>query len=239
MLLIIPFICLFFFHSKQIFCYKFLIFYESQSSNFVCTLRVAKYIGTENKTVAKYIGAENKTAEIYFFFFFLFSISHSNVIYIGKFETNISQELLHVEFCNLVQMLWIICCFMWKKTRLLLLILPLISSSPIFKYQIISSLFSQGLRGLQSWNLVHTWTLGWCIMYTWIRLLVFIYSFISSIFFLSNSKTLNFLSHFYVRPSKLKLDTHLGNGLIYCIHQIQAARIYLFLYFLLFFCLSN
>ena len=42
--------------------------------------------------------------------------------------TNISQELLHIGFCNLVQMLWIICCFMWKRTRFLLLILPLISS---------------------------------------------------------------------------------------------------------------
>ena len=52
-----------------------------------------------------YCGTENKTAEIYFAFFFLFSISHSNVIYIGKFVTNISQELLHIEFCNLVQML--------------------------------------------------------------------------------------------------------------------------------------
>ena len=58
----------------------------------------------------------------------LVSISHSNVIYIGKFVTNISQELLHIEFCNLVQMLWIICCFMWKRTSLLLIFLPLISS---------------------------------------------------------------------------------------------------------------
>ena len=57
----------------------------------------------------------------------LVSISHSNVIlYIVKFMTNISQELLHVGFCNLVQVLWFICCFMWKRTRFLLLILPLI-----------------------------------------------------------------------------------------------------------------
>ena len=177
LLLIIPFICPFFF-PRKFSATNFTIFYESQSSNSVYTLKVAKYIGTENKT-----------AEIYFAFFFLFSISHSIVIYIGKFVTNVSQELLHIEFCNLVQMLWSICCFMWKRTRLLLLILPLISSFlfslfffPIFKYQIISSLFSQGLRGLQSWNLVHTWTVGWCIMHAWIRLLVLIYSFISSIF---------------------------------------------------------
>ena len=53
---------------------------------------------------------------------------------------------------------------------------------------------------------------------------MFIYSFISSVFFLSNSKTLNFLSHFSVRPTKLKLDTHMGKGFIYCVHQIQAAE---------------
>ena len=45
----------------------------------------------------------------------------------------------------------------------------------------------------------------------------------------------NFWSHFSVRTTKLKLDTHMGKGLIYCVHQIQAARIYLFLYFFLFF----
>ena len=116
---VIPFICPFFFLSNQIFCYKFLIFCESQSLQilYVYTLREAKYIWTENKT-----------AEIYFALSFLFSISRSNVIYIGKFVTNISQELLHTEFCNLIQMLWIICYFMSKRTRLLLLILPLISS---------------------------------------------------------------------------------------------------------------
>ena len=62
-----------------------------------------------------------------------------------------------------------------------------------------------------------------------------IYSFISSIFFVPNSKTSNCLSHFSVRPTKLKLDTHMGDGFIYCVHQIQAAGIYLFLYFLFFF----
>ena len=60
----------FFFLSKQIFCYKFLSFYESQSSNFVYTLRVAKYI----------VG--QKTKLIFFCFLsHFFSISHSNVIH--------------------------------------------------------------------------------------------------------------------------------------------------------------
>ena len=69
------------------------------------------------------------------------------------------------------------------------------------------------------------------------------YFFLYFLKFLSNSKTLKFLSHFSVRPTKLKHDTHmglgLGNGLICWVHQIQTARIYLFLYFSSFFCLSN
>ena len=75
-------------------------------------------------------------------------------------------------------------------------------------------------------------------MCTWIRLLVLIYSFISSIFFLLNSKTLYFCHTFLWGHIKLKIDTHMGNGLIYCVHQIQAARIYLFLYFSSFFSVS-
>ena len=42
--LIIPFICPFFFLSNKNFCPIFLGFYERESSNFVYTLRVAKYI---------------------------------------------------------------------------------------------------------------------------------------------------------------------------------------------------
>ena len=48
-------------------------------------------------------------------------------------------------------------------------------------------------------------------------------------------QNIKFLSHFSVRPTKLKLGIHMGNGVIYCVHQIQAARIYLFLYFCSFF----
>ena len=74
-----------------------------------------------------YCGTENKTAETYFAFFFLFSIPHSNVIH-REVVSNISQKLLHLGFCDLVQMLWIICCIMGKRSRLIVLILPLISS---------------------------------------------------------------------------------------------------------------
>ena len=130
---------------------------------------------------------------------------------------------------------------MWKRTRFLLLILSLISSFFFLSnFQILkkkSSFFSQGLRGTQSWNLVHTWTVGWCIMCTWIRLLVFIYSFISSIFF-QIPKHLIFCPTFLWGLQSWNL-IHMSKGLIYCVHQIQAARIYLFLYFSSFFCLSN
>ena len=103
-------ICPFFFLSKQIFCYRFLSFYESQSSNCVYTLRVAKYI----------VGQKTKLIFIL--------PSFSFFPFLTQFVTNISQELLRVGFYNLVQVLWIICCFMWKRTRFLLHILLLISS---------------------------------------------------------------------------------------------------------------
>ena len=96
---------------------------------------------------------------------------------------------------------------MGKRTRFLLLILPLIfhfSFSQIFKYKKNSSLFSQGLTGTQSWNLVHTWTVGWCIMCTWVTLLLFIYSFISSVFFLSISKTLIFFITLFCNAYKVE-----------------------------------
>ena len=49
----------FFFLSKQMFCYKFLSFYESQSSNFVCI---------HIESGQEYCGTDNKT-DIYFAFF--------------------------------------------------------------------------------------------------------------------------------------------------------------------------
>ena len=151
--------------------------------------------------------------------------------------TNISQELLHIGLCNLVQVLWIICCSMWKRTRFLLLILPLISSLFFlsnFKYQKNFISFSEGLRGTQSWNLVDS-RLMYHVYLNQAGVYLFLYFFI---FFLK-FQNINFLSHFSVSPSKLKFDTYMGKGLIYCVHQIQAARIYLFLYFSSLFCLSN
>ena len=44
----------------------------------------------------------------------------------------------------------------------------------------------------------------------------------------------NIFSPFFVRPTKMKLDTHIRNGLIYCVYQNQAPSTYLFFIFLLF-----
>ena len=52
-----------------------------------------------------YCGIENKTAEIYFAVCFLYpSLNPCNTC-IGEFVSNMSPKLLHLGFCNLVQML--------------------------------------------------------------------------------------------------------------------------------------
>ena len=65
--LTISFIFPFFFLSNQIFCYRFLSFYESQSSNFLCTLRVTKYI----------VGQKTKMLRFILSSLSIFPISHS------------------------------------------------------------------------------------------------------------------------------------------------------------------
>ena len=100
--------------------------------------------------------------------------------------------------------------------------------------------FSQGLWGLEDWNLVHTLIVGRCIVYTGIRLLL-ICPFISSFFFLSNFQTLKvFVTLFSgtVRPRRLKLGTRVGSGQMYRVYRNQAAAAYSSLYFFIFF-LSN
>ena len=81
-----------------------------------------------------------------------------------------------------------------------------------------------------------------CFMEKRTRFLLLILPLISSFFFLSKFHiSKNFISLFSgtERHTKLKLDTHMGKWLIYCVHQKQAARIYLFLYFSsFFFCLQ-
>ena len=105
LLLIIPFICPFFFLSNKTFRHRSLSSYYSQSLQF--------YIHLEMGQV--YCGKENQDSMIKFcllFPFFIFSISHSNVIHreicvndfsgttvprILKFGTNVGYDLLYCE----------------------------------------------------------------------------------------------------------------------------------------------
>ena len=97
--------------------------------------------------------------------------------------------------------------------------------------------FSQEVWGLEDWNLVHMWTVGWCIVCTGIRLLLLIRPFISSFFFLANYQTLKFFVTFFsgtVMSRRLKHGIHVDSGQMYCVYQNQAAAAYLSLYFFIF-----
>ena len=78
---------------------------------------------------------------INFCLFFHFSISLSNVIHIGKFVSKISQKLLRLGFWNLVQMLGMTCCIVWKRISILLLIVPIICSFFFLSKQIFCCKF--------------------------------------------------------------------------------------------------
>ena len=108
------------------------------------------------------------------------------------------------------------------------------SFSPILKHEKCLSYFSQEVWGLQSWNLIHTWTMGGCIMFTGIRLLLLIHPFISSFFFLSISQTLKiFFTLLSKTFLKLKLGMQMNNGWTYDVYWNQAAA-YLSFYFFIF-----
>ena len=95
--------------------------------------------------------------------------------------------------------------------------------------------FSQELQSQQSYNLVHTWTMGGCVVYTRIGLFLLFHPFISSFFFLPNFQTLNvFVKLLSMSPTKLKVGTHMHNGLMYHVYWNQTAvAAYSFPYFFL------
>ena len=83
--------------------------------------------------------------------FFIFSVSHSNIIHREICVNEISQELLRLGFWNLVQMLGMTCCIVEKRISMLLLIIPLICpflflSKQIFCYKCLSFYESQSLQ---------------------------------------------------------------------------------------------
>ena len=145
-MLTISFICPFYFLSDQIFYYRFLGFCESQS------LQIS-YSSWEWPSQV-YCGTENQDAEIYFyhlfpFFLFFFHLSlQCNTFW--KFVSKISQELLRLGLWNLVQMLGLTRCIVYKRISMLLLIIPFICpffflSNKTFRHIILSSYYCQSL----------------------------------------------------------------------------------------------
>ena len=151
--------------------------------------------------------------------------------------TNISQELLHVGFCNLVQVLWIICCYMYVKENQ---ISPTYSSLNFFIFLSLqfSNIKKNHLSFLRDWvklgphmdsRLYHVYLNQAAGVY----LFIYFFNFLCLRF-----QTLNFCHTFLWGLQSGNL-IHMGKGLIYCVHQIQAARIYVFIYFSSFSCLSK
>ena len=137
-MLTISFICSFFFLSSQIFCYRFLGFYESQG------LQIS-YIPWEWPSILW-----DRKPRCWDLFLPSFSISHSKVIHM-EVVSKISQELLRRGFWNLVQMLGMTCCIVLKRICLLLLIISFICpffflSSKTFHHRILRSYYSQSLQ---------------------------------------------------------------------------------------------
>ena len=166
-------------------------------------------------------------------FFFLSNFQHWN------FSSHFSRELWGLEDWNLVHFWTVDRCIMYTRFRLLLLNHPFISSFFFlsnFQTLKVLSLFSQELWGLEDWNLVQMWIVGWCIVCTGIRLLLLIHPIISSFFFLSNNQIFKIFVTFFsgtVRSRRLKLGTHVDSGQMYRVYRNQAAA-YLTLYFFIF-----
>ena len=123
-----------------------------------------------------------------------------------KFSSKFSQELWGQKSLNFVHLLTMGGCYVYTAIRLLLLICPFFTLSPVFKNLKFLSQFSQELWGQKSLNFVHLLTMGGCIVYTRIRLLPLVCPFIS--FFLSNYRTFTIFVTFFsgtVRPRNLKM----------------------------------
>ena len=164
LLLICPFISSFFFLSN----FQTLKFFVTLFSRIVRPRRLK--LGTHVDSGQMYRVYRNQDAvtywSLYFFIFFLFNFQTL------KFFAHFCQELWGLEGWNLVHT-WTVCgCMVYTRIRLLLLIRSFIFSFSNVQILKFSSHFSQELWGLESWNLVHTCTMGGCIVYTRIRQLL-------------------------------------------------------------------
>ena len=147
------------------------LLWEPESSNFLCTLRVAKYI----------VGQKTKMLRFMFTFSFHFSISHSNVIHreicvkdfsgttvprILKLGTNVQYDLLYCvkENQHAAHIIPLICPFFFL-------------SRQIFCYKFLSFYESQNLQILYihwewpsiSWDWKQNWDL-FCLLFPFFHL---------------------------------------------------------------------
>ena len=108
-------------------------------------------------------------------------------------------------------------------------------SLPFSNINIFVTLFSGTVR-LEDWNLARTWTVdrymglpesGCCCLF-----IPLFFIFLSLQF--SNINIFVTLFSGTVRPRRLKLGTRVDSGQMYCVYRIQAAAVYLSLYFFIF-----
>ena len=181
------------------------LLWEPESLNFVYILTVAKFM------YIVYGKRKAKRCNIFLpsFSIFQFSICHSNVI-LREICVKISQELLCLGFWNLVQMLGMTSCIVWKRTNL-----PLFHFS--FQFSNIKHFHHYFLRNWEAYKLKLDTHMDSGLMYcVYWNQAAGAYSFLFFFNFLSPiPKHKIFVTLFCgtVRPSKLKLDIHMGNGL--------------------------
>ena len=204
-MLTISFICPFFFLSNQIFYYRFLGFYESQS------LQIS-YTPWEWPSKV-YCGTENQDTEIYFYH--LFSFLKVETLYTRGQWVDVSGI---PESC---------CCCLF-----ILLFFSFFFLSNFQTLKFFVTLFSGTVRPRRLKLRAHVDN-GWMYRVDQNQGAANC-SFIFSFFFLSNFQALNIFVTLFsgtVRPRRLKLCTHTGNEWMYLVYRNKAAAAYLSLYF--------
>ena len=161
LLLFCPFISSFFFFSN----FQTLKFFVTLFSRTVKPRRLK--LGTHVDSGQMYRVYRNQAAAAYWSpYFFIFFLSNFQTL---KFFAHFYQGLWGLEGWNLVHTWTVSGCMVYTRIRQLLLIRSFIFSFSSIQILKFSSHFSQELWGLESWNLVHTWTMGGYIVCTRIR----------------------------------------------------------------------
>ena len=166
--------------------------------------------------------------------------SFSTIFKQYKFSSHFSQQLWGIEDWNMVHTWSVGRCIVFTGIRLLVLIRPFILSffflSNFQTLKFFVTLFSETVwpRRLKFGTHVQ-WAdvsclpeSGWCCLF-----IPLFFIFLSLQF--SNINIFVTLFSGTERPKRLKLGTHVDSGHMYCVYCIQAAAVYLSLYFFVFF----